>query len=50
LILLRLATDPRVGVSMSDLRTHHNILDVLDLLQMLDLRDEIEEAAYASTT
>lgn len=43
-MLLRLATDDRIGVSLHDLRTHHTILDILDLHEMLDYRDQVDNA------
>jgi len=43
-MLLRLATDSRVSVTLPDLRERHTILDVLDLHDTLDLLDSWEEA------
>jgi len=40
--MLRLATDPRINVSLPDLRERHTILDVLDLHATLDMFDEAE--------
>jgi hypothetical protein len=43
--VLRLATDPRLGVTLADLRERHTILDVLDLHDTLDWLDACQAAA-----